>query len=82
MFETGMESEFAFAQFHFHSPSEHTINGVHYDLEMHMVHTYLDGSLGAVIGIMFDRNMFDAQFEGEEKEHTWFLDQIADVFDH
>ncbi len=25
-------------QFHFHSPSEHTINGMHYPLEMHMVH--------------------------------------------
>ncbi len=25
-------------QFHFHSPSEHSINGVHYPLEMHMVH--------------------------------------------
>ncbi len=25
-------------QFHFHSPSEHTINGAHYPLEMHMVH--------------------------------------------
>ena len=26
------------AQFHFHTPSEHTINGAHYPLEMHMVH--------------------------------------------
>jgi hypothetical protein len=25
-------------QFHFHSPSEHTFNGMHYPLEMHMVH--------------------------------------------
>jgi hypothetical protein len=25
-------------QFHFHSPSEHTINGMHYPLELHMVH--------------------------------------------
>jgi hypothetical protein len=26
------------AQFHFHTPSEHTINGMHFPLEMHMVH--------------------------------------------
>ena len=25
-------------QFHFHSPSEHTIDGRHYDLEMHFYH--------------------------------------------
>ena len=25
-------------QFHFHSPSEHTINGVQYPLEIHFVH--------------------------------------------
>jgi len=26
-------------QFHFHQPSEHTFDGMHYDMEMHMVHT-------------------------------------------
>ena len=29
---------FALKQFHFHSPSEHTIDGQYYPLEMHMVH--------------------------------------------
>ena len=29
---------FDLKQFHFHSPSEHTINGEHFPLEMHMVH--------------------------------------------
>ncbi len=35
------------SQFHFHTPSEHTINGVHYPLEMHMVHKRFtsDGTL-------------------------------------
>jgi len=45
------------AQFHFHAPSEHTIDGKHHDLEMHIVHLFdndPDGKLGAVIGIMFD----------------------------
>ncbi len=35
------------SQFHFHTPSEHTINGVHYPFEMHMVHKLFtsDGTL-------------------------------------
>jgi len=37
-----------------HNPSEHTINNEHYDLEMHFVHTYMNGTLGAVIGVLFD----------------------------
>jgi len=30
--------EFELKQFHFHSPSEHTIDGEYFPLEMHMVH--------------------------------------------
>jgi len=41
-------------QFHFHAPSEHTVMGEQYDLEMHIVHLGADGSLGAVLGIFFD----------------------------
>jgi carbonic anhydrase len=43
------------AQLHFHAPSEHTVNGKHYDLEMHIVHLTEGGAPGAVIGIFFDR---------------------------
>lgn len=35
---------FDLAQFHFHSPSEHTLNGRHFDMEMHLVHAAQDGS--------------------------------------
>lgn len=38
------------AQFHFHSPSEHTAKGKHYAMEAHIVHKSADGKL-AVIGI-------------------------------
>lgn len=39
---------------HFHAPSEHTFNGKHCDLELHIVHKYSDDqTLGAVLGIMF-----------------------------
>ncbi len=39
-------------QFHFHTPSEHTIDGKNMPMEMHMVHQAEDGSL-AVVGVLF-----------------------------
>jgi carbonic anhydrase len=44
-------------QAHFHSPSEHSVNGKLYPMEIHLVHANEDREL-AVIGILFD--------EGEE----------------
>jgi len=38
-------------QFHFHSPSEHQVNGKPYDMVAHLVHQAADGQLG-VIGIL------------------------------
>lgn len=43
--------EYRLAQFHFHAPSEHTIDGAHAPLEMHLVHKDPDGKL-AVIGVL------------------------------
>lgn len=39
-------------QFHFHTPSEHTIDGNYYPMEMHMVHQGSDKSL-AVVSVLF-----------------------------
>jgi len=44
-------------QFHFHSPSEHTIDGKSFAMEIHFVHADQDGNL-TVVGILVD--------EGEE----------------
>ena len=44
-------------QFHFHSPSEHTIDGKSFAMEVHFVHADKDGSL-SVVGVLID--------EGEE----------------
>ena len=44
--------KYALLQFHFHGPSENTINGEAYPLEAHLVHQAEDGQL-AVIGVMF-----------------------------
>jgi carbonic anhydrase len=43
---------YALKQFHFHHPSEHTIDGKAFPLELHLVHAASDGRL-AVIGILF-----------------------------
>ncbi|KAI9195101.1 hypothetical protein LWI28_011644 [Acer negundo] len=45
-------TEYVLNQCHWHSPSEHTINGQSYDLEAHMVHESADGKI-AVVGIMY-----------------------------
>jgi carbonic anhydrase len=44
---------YAFAQFHFHAPSEHTVEGDHWPMEWHFVHTADDGSL-AVLGVLVE----------------------------
>lgn len=44
---------FRLGQFHFHSPSEHTIDGKYFPLEGHFVFRAPDGRL-AVVGVMFE----------------------------
>ncbi|KAG1713424.1 hypothetical protein DVH05_001211 [Phytophthora capsici] len=54
-------------QFHFHAPSEHTVNGKARAMELHLVHQAEDGSL-AVVGVFFTEgkeNAFLAQFWDE-----------------
>lgn len=41
-------------QFHFHTSSEHTINGTSYPMEVHLVHKNLSTGKLAVIGIFFN----------------------------
>lgn len=43
--------EYAFKQMHFHTPSEHTLNGIRHEAEFHFVHQADDGGL-AVVGIL------------------------------
>ncbi|KAG2318491.1 hypothetical protein Bca52824_011704 [Brassica carinata] len=45
-------TEYKLVQCHWHSPSEHTINGTRYDMELHMVHTSAGGKI-AVIGVLY-----------------------------
>lgn len=42
-------------QFHFHTPSEHTHDGVHYPMEVHLVHRQRATGALAVVGIWIKR---------------------------
>ena len=47
------DKTYSLKQFHFHTPSEHTIDGKNMPMEMHMVHQDSDGSL-AVVSVLFE----------------------------
>jgi carbonic anhydrase len=50
---------YTLAQFHFHAPSEHLLDGVPYAAEVHLVHIADDESL-AVLGILIEEGEADA----------------------
>ncbi|CAH5584716.1 Carbonic anhydrase [Klebsiella oxytoca] len=45
---------FILQQFHFHAPSENTVHGKHYAMEMHLVHKNAKGAV-AVVAVMFEQ---------------------------
>ena len=49
-------------QFHFHAPSEHTVAGALYDMEMHLVHESENGTL-AVIGVLLKSGNVNTAFD-------------------
>jgi len=51
---TNDAGRFDLKQFHFHAPSENTINGKSFPMEVHFVHADKQGRL-AVIGVMFEQ---------------------------
>lgn len=69
-FITLNEDTYELIQIHFHEPSEHTINGIRYPLEMHLVHIGKNNTI-AVFGIM-------AQ-EGESSEPFTELEEYLPI---
>ena len=47
---------FILKQFHFHTPSEHTIDGKQHDMEMHLVHINEKENKIAVLGFLYSTN--------------------------
>jgi len=47
----GSRENWTLAQFHFHAPSEHTVDGRSYPLEMHLVHLGAAGEPAVVVGV-------------------------------
>jgi len=47
------KERYVLQQFHFHTPSEHTVDGRSYPLEAHFVHKTANGKL-AVVGLLFE----------------------------
>ena len=50
-FITVGDKRYQFLQFHFHSPSEHTVDGETYPLELHLVHKEVGTDNLAVVGV-------------------------------
>lgn len=53
---------YALVQYHFHDPSEHTVNGKHSPMEMHLVHQSAAGKL-AVVGVLIDEGAHNKAFD-------------------
>lgn len=51
--------QYKLLQFHFHSPSEHTVDGKPYDMVAHLVHQADDGQL-SVIGVLMTKGKSNA----------------------
>ena len=47
----GGRDTWTLAQFHFHAPSEHTVDGTSYPLEVHLVHVDAAGKPAVVVGV-------------------------------
>jgi carbonic anhydrase len=82
-------------QFHFHTPSEHLIDGVTYPMEMHIVNTIVDSANGntqsyLVVGILFKmgkENSFIKEFldkvpseEGKKSDIQTGAVKLEDLF--
>ena len=49
-------------QFHLHALSEHTLNGAHTDMELHLVHKDASGRV-AVVGVMIKEGAHNPAYE-------------------
>jgi len=62
--------EYKLKQLHFHEDSEHTVNGMRYPIEMHLVHVSDDGQI-AVVGVL--------GMEGADSQLFEFFDKFLPI---
>ena len=55
-------TDYQLLQFHFHAPSEHTVDGKPFDMEMHLVHQSEAGNL-AVVGLLIENGRHHPAFD-------------------
>ena len=85
------DSIFDLVQFHFHAPSEHTVHGKHYPMEMHYVLRSSSGAL-AVVGVFIEQGAHNAAFDpiwsnlptkkGEESHFEHIQVNVDDFLPH
>lgn len=61
------DKEYQMKQFHFHAPSEHTLNGVRYPLEIHLVHHNEKSNSYVVFAFLVHQGESDPTFTFLEK---------------
>ena len=73
VFQTGV-TKWKGIQFHMHAGSEHTIDGVRHDLEMHTVHYPADGVvsstnyIASAMGLVFSVDKYTAELDFKEQQ--------------
>lgn len=74
-------------QFHFHSPSEHQVNGKHYDMEVHLVHKTQDHQY-VVVAIFMDKGKHNPHIQKiwdriptEQNKEVIYKDDLFNVGD-
>jgi carbonic anhydrase len=72
------DESFQLLQFHFHSPSEHKINGELFPLEGHFVHQNSSGAL-AVVGVLFREGEWNAGLASIGAAGPQAIDQPAAI---
>ncbi|TQE07872.1 hypothetical protein C1H46_006521 [Malus baccata] len=76
-------TEYFLNECHWHTPSEHTINGIRYDLELHVVHRSADKNSVAVIAFLYQvgpPNSFLLKVNIVSREQLELLQQVVDDY--